>query len=437
MIWVVFAAGVVLAALLVLTTLVQMLYLESLRLRTRDLPALQFFKAEIEARLGFETEEGALRFSLVKHTALPLLGMIVLGGGVLSASFSAPVIGEAVVFGWLTMMVSSYLIPQILYRRTEGKWLVPLLPVCRFVGALAAPVAGMLNFLHSLLEITNAPSDSEEPATPAENIDALITAGTEEGLIEEEDRKLIQSVVEFGDTVVREVMTPRPNIVAVEADSTLEELRQVVIDEQFSRIPVYEGSIDSVIGFVHVRDMFELEEDERARQTVRQLMRPIRFVPETKPVNDLMREMQAEGAHMVIVVDEYGNTAGLATMEDLVEVILGEIRDEHEPDSDVVEDGHGGYIVSGNFDLTRVTDLFGLGPEEHVDSTTIGGMVTEWLGRVPSPGEIVERDELRVEVLASDEMHVERVRLSKAIPAQTPEAGASSDKKNNNSDKQI
>jgi CBS domain containing-hemolysin-like protein len=424
MVW---TASAVLAIILILSTYVQMLYLESLRLRTRDLPALQYFKSDLEARLGFKaTEDGALRFSLVKHTALPFLGIAALAGGVLGEPLSLASLGEAVIFGWLLMMFSSYVVPQILYRRTEGKWLIPLLPVCSFLAILAAPLAGLLNFLHSLLEIANAPSEPEEPATPAENIEALITAGTEEGLIEEEDRKLIQSVVEFGDTVAREVMTARPNIVAIEADLTLEQLRQLVINEQYSRIPVYESTIDSVIGFVHVRDMFELEEGERTTKTVRQLMRPIRFVPETKPVNDLMREMQAEGAHMVIVVDEYGNTAGLVTMEDLVEVILGEIRDEHEPSSDVAEDGRGGYVVSGNFDLARVADLFGVGPEEDADSTTIGGMVTEWLGRVPSPGEVVERDGLKVEILASDEMRVEQVRISKATPAPVPDTGSDS-----------
>jgi putative hemolysin len=147
-------------------------------------------------------------------------------------------------------------------------------------------------------------------------------------------------------------------------------------------------------------------------------MRPIRFVPETKPVNDLMREMQQEGAHMVIVIDEYGNTAGLATMEDLVEVILGEIRDEHEPDSDVVEDGNGGFIVSGNFDIARVADIVNFKADEEIESTTIGGLVTEWLGRVPKPGETIERDGIRVEVVSSDEMRVERVRLSAANAGQ-------------------
>jgi putative hemolysin len=272
-----------------------------------------------------------------------------------------------------------------------------------------------------LIELTDEKNGTEEPPTPEENIEALIDAGTEEGLIHEGDRKLIQSVVEFGDKMAREVMTPRPNIVAVSAESTLEQLRQLVINEQYSRIPVYEQSIDQIVGFVHVRDMFELEEDERARRTVRDLMRPIRFVPETKPVHDLMREMQADGTHMVVVVDEYGNTAGLVTMEDLVEVIVGEIRDEHEPGSDVTEDGQGGYVVSGNFDLSRLNDMFEFRARDDIESTTVGGLVTEWLGHVPAPGEVVERDGIRVEVLASDELRVEQVRISRSSQAVTHE----------------
>jgi CBS domain containing-hemolysin-like protein len=294
------------------------------------------------------------------------------------------------------------------------------MPFYRGAALVIRPLVLALSFLHSLLDITAPEAERDEPATSAENIEALITAGTEEGLIQEDDRKLIQSVVAFGDKVVREVMTPRPNIVSIPAKETLEELRELVVNEQYSRIPVYETSIDDIIGFVHVRDMFEVPESDRLSRTVRELMRPIRFVPETKPVNDLMREMQQEGAHMVIVVDEYGNTAGLATMEDLVEVILGEIRDEHEPGSDVTDDGHGGYIVSGNFDIDRVAEVLDFKPDDEIESTTIGGLVTEWLGRVPHAGEVIEREGIRIEVLASDEMRVEQVRLSKA-PIGTPQ----------------
>jgi CBS domain containing-hemolysin-like protein len=392
--------------LLGLVTFVQLLYLESLRLRTRDLPSLDFFKDTLEDKLGLKAEDGAGTFSIVKHTILVLLG----------ALFYAW-LGEfwqAVIAALLTMITFSYALPQFLYRRTTARWLLPLVPLLHAISLLARPSVAVLNFFQSLVDLTDEAAGHEEEPTSAENIEALISAGTEEGLIEEEDRELIQGVVEFGDKVAREVMTARPNIVAVASSATLEELRQLVITEQYSRIPVYEDTIDRVIGFVHVRDMFELDEEQRAHRTVRELVRPILFVPETKPVSDLMRQMQQENTHMVIVVDEYGNTAGLATMEDLLEVIIGEIRDEHEPDSDIAEDGQGGYIVSGNFDLDRVTDLFqSFHREEEIESTTVGGLVSEWLGRVPTPGEVVERDGIRVAVLASDELRVEQVRLTK------------------------
>jgi CBS domain containing-hemolysin-like protein len=226
-------------------------------------------------------------------------------------------------------------------------------------------------------------------------------------------------VVEFGDTTVREVMTPRPNIVAISAHASLEDLRKLVIHEQYSRIPVYDTSIDDVCGFVHVRDVFELDEDSRANKTVATLKRPIRFVPETKPVKDLMREMQQDNTHMVIVIDEYGNTAGLASMEDLVEVIVGEIRDEHEPGSDVTQEPGGAFVVSGSFDVARLSDLFDeFHPHEETESTTVGGLLSEWLGRVPGPGEVVERDGIHAEVLAGNELRVEQVRLRKVSKSQ-------------------
>jgi putative hemolysin len=414
------AALILLLALVTLFTALQTLYLEGMRLRTRDLPALQYFKSTLEPRLNLRSEEGALTFSLWKHTCLVLFGIVVIAQVIDGGTLSFAVVLESVIAGWLLMMLCAYLIPQLLFRRTSGHWIATLMPFYAGAALVIRPLVLALSFLHRLLDITTPEAERDEPATSAENIEALITAGTEEGLIQEDDRKLIQSVVAFGDKVVREVMTPRPNIVSIPANETLEELRELVVNEQYSRIPVYETSIDDIIGFVHVRDMFEVPESDRLSRTVRELMRPIRFVPETKPVNDLMREMQQEGAHMVIVVDEYGNTAGLATMEDLVEVILGEIRDEHEPGSDVTDDGHGGYIVSGNFDIDRVADVLDFKPDEEIESTTIGGLVTEWLGKVPHAGEVIEREGIRIEVLASDEMRVEQVRLSKAR-ARTPQ----------------
>jgi CBS domain containing-hemolysin-like protein len=401
--------------LLVIVTSVQQLYLESMRLRPRDLPSVKFFKETLEDRLGMKIEAGMETFSVTKHSLLVIVGVLCMAWSADGIPWSWTSLGEGALSAWLVMMGASYAVPQLLYRRTTARWMLRFVPLFRAMAVIVKPIVALLDFFQSLVQLTDDTGKPEEEPTPAENIEALISAGTEEGLIEEDDRKLMQGVLEFGDKIAREVMTPRPNIVAIAADATLDELRQLVINEQYSRIPVYEHNIDQMIGFIHVRDMFELEEEERANRKVRELLRPVKFVPETKPVNDLMRQMQQENTHMVIVVDEYGNTAGLATMEDLLEVIIGEIRDEHEPDSDVVEDGHGGYIVSGSFELDRIAGLFDtFHREEDIESSTVGGLVSEWMGHVPKPGEWADRDGVRIEVLASDEFRVERVRISKS-----------------------
>jgi CBS domain containing-hemolysin-like protein len=415
-------ALIVLALFTALFTTIQTFYLESMRLRTRELPSLTWFREVLEPRLKTRSiEEGANAFSLWKHTCLVVMGVLVLtqvtgpGAGPLLAVDVWEGLGGAV----LLMAFSAYLVPQVIYERSSCHWMLALLPILLIAKIVVRPFVVALNLLHVLIDIVKPQPENEEEATPAENIDTLITAGTEEGLIKEDDRKLIESVIAFGDTLVREVMTPRPNMITVRAEDTLAQLHQLVVNEQYSRIPVSESSIDEIVGFVHVRDMFEVAEKDRAIRKVRELMRPVKLVPETKLVHELMREMQQEGSHLVIVVDEYGNTAGLVTMEDLVEVIVGEIRDEHEPGSDVMGDGNGGFVVSGNFDLARLGDLLDFHAEEDVESTTIGGLITEWLGHVPKAGETIERAGLRAEVLAADEMRVAQVKLSR-VPEEAP-----------------
>jgi CBS domain containing-hemolysin-like protein len=272
----------------------------------------------------------------------------------------------------------------------------------------------------SLLDLAQEGHGEPEPNDSVEHIEALITAGAEEGILEEEDRKLIHSVVAFGDKTVRDVMTARPNIVAIAIERSVEDLRQLVIHEQYSRIPVYEESIDNIVGFIHVRDIFELDPDRRQEKPLRELLRPVPLVPETKPVNDLLREMQRDRSHIVIVVDEYGNTAGLATMEDLVEEILGEIRDEHEPERDVRQESDHVFVAPGNLDLDRLQELVNFRPDDDTESTTIGGLVAEWSGHVPQVGESVEHGGIRVEVLAGNERCVEQVRISRVeAPVET------------------
>jgi putative hemolysin len=405
----------IVSALLCVLTVFQTMYTESLRLRGRALPTLEFFKETLEDRIGLEPRHGVLVISLIKHTLLLLLGILCVAAA-LNAPFGFETWLEAALFAWLTMLLSTYVLAPLLYRKTTGHWLLPLAPVLRISALVVRPLTAVLGFFQSLVELAEAEQVHEESPGPTNDIEALISAGEEEGIIEEQDRRLIESVVAFGDKTVREVMTPRPKIVAVEFDRSLEDLRQLVIHEQFSRIPVYEGTIDNIIGFVHVRDMFELDPAERRGRLVKELSRPIRFVPETKPVSTLLREMQTDGAHMAIVIDEYGNTAGLATMEDMVEEIVGEIHDEHEPERDVEKETESSFVVSGSLDLDRLHELLGFRPREETESTTIGGLVTEWLGRVPRVGETLEREGIRIEVLAGDDLKVEQVRVSKVEP---------------------
>lgn len=409
----IFLLAILFLALLTVVGFVQLLYLESLRLRTRETPALAGFKERLQEQLGYETERGAFVFSFVKHTLLVLCGasltLVSSGSGWLARL-------EPAAAAWLVMVAASYVLPQILYRRSSGRWLVPLVPFLRLLEWLFRPVTLTLGFLEKLFALSE-PGRQEAPASATEEIEALITAGEEEGILEREDSRLIQNVVAFGDKRVREVMTPRRAIVALEAGGSLEDLRRLAKEQQFSRIPIYEGDIDHIIGFVHVRDLFEVDDEHRHSKTIRDLMRPIEAVPETKQVPLLLREMQGRGIHVAYVVDEYGRVAGLVTMEDLVEEVFGEIRDEHEPHHDVERNEDGSITVSGAFDLDHLNEFFGFRAGGEIEATTIGGLVSEWHGSVPRPGEVVQRDGLRIEVLSADDYRVDRVRVSAAAPS--------------------
>lgn len=415
-----FSIAALIAALLVTTvTCVQLLYLESLRIRTREHPSLEFFKQTLEAKLGLETERGSRIFSLIKHVGLALIGCLTLAATWTATPGLQGLIAACLLVGFFTV-IGTYIIPAIVYRKSSGRALLTLVPLLRILAYAVMPLMWGIEFIESLFELRAEPV-SAETARPEEHIEALIMAGEEEGLIERADRELIQSVVAFGDKTVREVMTPRPRVVGIRQDATLDELRQLVIHEQFSRIPAYEENIDQITGFVHVRDVFELDEAQRARKRVRDIIRPIRAVPESKAVNDLLREMQEEGAHMAVVVDEYGSTAGIVTMEDMVEEIVGEIHDEHEPDRDFRKDADGSYVVAGSFDIGRLEDLLDFHSDHATESTTVGGLVTEWLGHVPDVGEEIERAGISIKVLAATDRRVDQVRAVKVTSSAQPQ----------------
>ena len=414
-----FAIALLLTALLCFVSIVQLFYHESMRLLRRERPSLEFFRETLVDKIGLEPEKGSLAFSLIKHLSLALIGTMFLCALLRPGVAQWQSVIEAMCLSLAAMLVSTYFIPFFVYYRTKGTWLIGVLRLIRWLASCAAPLAAIVHMFNSLLEIDKSSNGQSAPTDSVEHVEALIDAGAEEGILEESDRKLIHSVVAFGDKSVREVMTPRPSIVAISSDKSIEDLRQLVIHEGFSRIPVFLENIDHLIGFVHVRDIFELDEADRQSKTLTELLRPLALLPEMKPVSELLRQMQAEGLHMVAVVDEYGNTAGIATMEDLVEEILGEIHDEHETERDVRQEAAHVFIAPGNLDLDRLHDLLNFRPEDDTESTTVGGLVAEWLGHVPQVGETAERGGIRVEVLAGNERRVEQVRISR-VESSTP-----------------
>jgi len=207
------------------------------------------------------------------------------------------------------------------------------------------------------------------------------------------------------------VMTPRPEIVAVPATTTVERFTELLNKYPYSRIPVFDGSIDHIMGIIYAKDVLQVPDIEAHTRTVRDLMKTeVYFVPETKQGSELLREMQRDNARLAIVIDEYGGVAGLVTIEDLVEEIVGEIRDEHEK-SEVVKESDTSYIFNGNTDVDLVEKLLGVRPEEK-EATTIAGLVSELAGHIPKAGEVFEENGLRFEVLESTERRVDRVRVS-------------------------
>jgi CBS domain containing-hemolysin-like protein len=277
------------------------------------------------------------------------------------------------------------------------------------------PVQFVLEILVSVLHVSE-----EEPVAQADDqqaIEALVDAATEEGIIEQDEARLIEQVVEFGDKRVHDVMTPRPDVIAIQASASLEELNSLVVKTKFSRVPVYDKSLDDIVGIAMGRDMLEVPDTEAAHRTVRELMRPALFVPEMKFGSELLKEMQNKNQQMAIVIDEYGLMAGIVTIEDLVEEIIGDIGEEdRRPAPDVIREAGGTMLLRGSVPVDKIGELFGVELDEasqHSNATTIAGLLNGIAGHVPATGEVVEFDGLRFEVIEANQRKVLRVRARK------------------------
>lgn len=415
--WYVALALIPLLALLAFASYVDRVYQEIGKFLSREFQDnIDVFEQKVEPILNVSRPRASLSMSVLKQlttaTIALTVGYLVFG----DQRWGIYEILQAAISLILIIIVFNQFLPFVFFSRTSGDWLIRWTWLLRMLIYLVVPITIALGFLQSVASLTRQ-NTREEQESVSEAVDALIEAGQEEGIIQEGDRDLIQSAVEFSGKTVREAMKPRPEIFAVPVETTVERFIEMLSSKHYSRVPVYSQSIHNIKGIVYAQDVLQVPDSEAATRTLETLMRrDVYFVPESKLGSDLLREMQKNNIRMAIVVDEYGGVAGVVTIEDLVEEIVGEIRDEHEK-PEIVRENERSYIVSGGMDVDRLSELFGTRPEGR-ESATVAGLVSELAGHIPRKGETVDDDGLRFEVIESTDRRVERVRITAVHPRQ-------------------
>jgi putative hemolysin len=377
---------------------------------------LDIFEAEIEPKLRINRRSGGRTFRILGHFWLAFLVLETTRGVFYFVPGTWESFVQFFVFLSLEVVILMHFLPDMLLYRTTGRWLLPLLPFIRAGMWLVWPVRIFLEGAESLARIAEYEPERSEEQRTEEGIEALVEAAEEEGIIEPEQGDLIEQVVEFSDKRVREVMTPRPDIVAIAADATLEELHSKVVETRFARLPVYEKSLDDIFGVVYAQDLLTFADQDLPKRKARELLHPVLFVPETKIGSELLREMRQKNHPMAIIIDEHGLVAGLATVEDLVEEIVGESgRDHKQPAPDVVREADGGLTMRGSLGIGNVEELLGIhfGDKAHEAVTTIAGLLSHVSGKVPAPGDKVDLEGYRFEVLEANQRKVLRLKARK------------------------
>jgi putative hemolysin len=313
------------------------------------------------------------------------------------------------------VLVFELILPLLIAGRDPERVLEIVLPTFTPLASVLLPMTRWIASAVRPAVRAGAQATPDEAAEEANEVaKAYINTAEQEGLIEGEERRLLQSIVDFGDTLVREVMTPRPDIVAVRDGATVADVRALFREQEYSRFPVFKESLDNIAGFIFVKDLVALSSVDDARPIVG-LVRPAVFVPETKRVPELLKQFQRQQTQCAIVVDEYGGTAGLVTIEDLLEEIVGEIRDEYDVEAEAfVDEGGGRYIVSGKANVEELAQKLAVEIERE-GFETVGGYLLARIGRVPAVGERFDIDGLTVEILNVERRRINKVRISKSV----------------------
>jgi putative hemolysin len=368
-------------------------------------------------RLGFYLEDPIQLFVPARVMLGLIFSLATMFIAILTGAAGIQSIGMLLLFVAIFILVCEHVVPMLIVRRNPERVLEALLPPFDVVARFLHPLTFALV---RLLKAEGRRDRVEQPGAAAQAAGdetgdvahAYLEAGEEQGLIEKDERRLLQSIVDFGGTLVREVMTPRPDMVAIQVDATVDALRALFREQEYSRIPVFKENLDNIVGIVFVKDLINMPEGAGAG--IAALMRPATFVPETKRVSELLKEFQRKQAQIAIIVDEYGGTAGLATLEDLLEEIVGEIRDEYDVETEpVVDEGNGSFVFSGKVSIDEVRERLDVEIEPE-GFETVGGYVLTRVGRVPAVGETFQLDGLDVQVLEAERRRIHKVRFRRS-----------------------
>jgi CBS domain containing-hemolysin-like protein len=311
------------------------------------------------------------------------------------------------------VVLCELLLPMLIVSRKPERVLELLLPTFTPIARVLRPIT---EWTTRVIAAGKRPAPAAEEASPqtANTPSAYIPEEEQKRMIHGEERRLLQSIVDFGDTLVREIMTPRPDIVAIRDDATIGDLIALFREQEYSRFPVYKDSLDNIAGFVFVKDLVALDSRDNARP-ITSLLRPVVIVPESKRVPELLKQFQRQQTQIAIVVDEYGGTAGLVTIEDMLEEIVGEIRDEYDVESEpVIDEGGGRFVFNGKVDIDEVIQRLNVQISRE-GFETVGGYLITHLGRVPAVGEQIDVDGLHIEVLDVERRRVNKVRMTRRL----------------------
>jgi putative hemolysin len=337
--------------------------------------------------------------------------------------------------GIMTVLLLAFgeIIPKTIAVANNERWSVRLAPLLERVAWFMTPInAAFLFFTNMIVRLFGVAPAANGPFVTEDDIRNIVNVGAEQKVLEEQEREMIHSIIQFGDTIVREVMTPRPDMFAIDVASSARRALDLVIAEGYSKLPVYEDTIDNVIGVAHDRELLiALSNGTLAQTPIRALMRPITLVPETKRVSELLREMQRGKFSLAIVVDEYGGTAGLVTMEDLLEEIVGEIRDEHDEgeEESIRILAHDEAIVDAKTNIEDVNAKLGT-HLPHEDFETIGGLTVGLFGRLPHEGEEIDAGDdvkLRIDRTRGRRILSVHVFINGKVAGHTPSEAAADD----------